>query len=90
MKESTFLKRPKLLKANQDFLTSCESKNIEVVDYAENISLKPISFIGIEKSRESEKSHLTFKAPSSDTAITKESHTIIGHEICSIIDKEFS
>ncbi len=90
MKENTFLKRSKILEENQDYLTSYESKNTDVVDYAKNISVKPISFIGIKKSREPEKSHLTFTALSSDTAIIQESHTINGHEICSITDKEFS
>ena len=35
-------------------------------------------------------SFFTFKAPSNETAIIQELHTIVGHEICSIIDKEFS
>jgi hypothetical protein len=32
----------------------------------------------------------TFQAPSEETALIQELHTIVGHEICSIIDKEFS
>ena len=36
------------------------------------------------------KSFFTFKAPSEETALIQELHTIVGHEICSIIDKEFS
>ena len=38
----------------------------------------------------SKSSFFTFQAPSEETALIQELHTIVGHEICSIIDKEFS
>ena len=73
------------------YSTSGESKNIlNALDYANSINVKTISFTGIKESSVSEKSLFTFKAPSSETAIIQELHTIVGHEICSIIDKEFS
>ena len=73
------------------YSTSGESKNIiNAIDYANSMNLKTISFTGIKESTVSEKSFFTFKAPSSETAIIQELHTIVGHEICSIIDKEFS
>ena len=73
------------------YSTSGESKNIlSAIEYANSMNIKTISFTGIKESRASQKSFFTFKAPSSETAIIQELHTIVGHEICSIIDKEFS
>ena len=73
------------------YSTSGESKNIlNAIDYANSMNIKTISFTGMKESRTSEKSFFTFKAPSNETAIIQELHTIVGHEICSIIDKEFS
>ena len=73
------------------YSTSGESRNIlNAIDYANSLNIKTISFTGIKKSSVSEKSFYTFKAPSKETAIIQELHTIVGHEICSIIDKEFS
>ena len=73
------------------YSTSGESKNIlNAIEYANSMNIKTISFTGIKESSVSHKSSFTFKAPSSETAIIQELHTIIGHEICSIIDKEFS
>ena len=73
------------------YSTSGESKNIlNAIEYANSMNIKTISFTGIKESRASKKSFFTFKAPSTETAIIQELHTIVGHEICSIIDKEFS
>ena len=73
------------------YSTSGESKNIlSAIEYANSMNIKTISFTGIKESRASQKSFFTFKAPSSETAIIQELHTIVGHEICSIVDKEFS
>ena len=73
------------------YSTSGESKNIlNAIEYANSMNIKTISFTGIKESSVSHKSSFTFKAPSSETAIIQELHTIVGHEICSIIDKEFS
>ena len=73
------------------YSTSGESKNIlNAIEYANSMNIKTISFTGIKESRASQKSFFTFKAPSTETAIIQELHTIVGHEICSIIDKEFS
>ena len=73
------------------YSTSGESKNIlNAIEYANSTNIKTISFTGIKESRASQKSFFTFKAPSSETAIIQELHTIVGHEICSLIDKEFS
>ena len=73
------------------YSTSGESKNIlNAIEYANSMNIKTISFTGIKESSVSQKSSFTFKAPSTETAIIQELHTIVGHEICSIIDKEFS
>ena len=73
------------------YSTSGESKNIlNAIEYANSMNIKTISFTGIKESTVSHKSSFTFKAPSTETAIIQELHTIVGHEICSIIDKEFS
>ena len=73
------------------YSTSGESKNIlNAIEYANSMNIKTISFTGIKESRASQKSFFTFKAPSTETAIIQELHTIVGHEICSIVDKEFS
>ena len=73
------------------YSTSGESKNIlNAIEYANSMKIKTISFTGIKESGASQRSFFTFKAPSSETAIIQELHTIVGHEICSIIDKEFS
>ncbi len=73
------------------YSTSGESKNIlNAIEYANSMNIKTISFTGIKESRASQKSFFTFKAPSTETAIIQELHTIVGHEICSIIDREFS
>ena len=83
-----------LAKENDCFVsysTSGESKNIlNAIEYANSMNIKTISFTGIKESSVSQKSFFTFKAPSTETAIIQELHTIVGHEICSIIDKEFS
>tara|TARA_B100000886_G_scaffold339846_1_gene306643 strand:- start:1366 stop:1929 length:564 start_codon:yes stop_codon:yes gene_type:complete len=73
------------------YTTSGGSNNIiNAIDYANTIGIKTISFTGSKSSEASKKSFFTFQAPSSETAIIQELHTIVGHEICSIIDKEFS
>ena len=83
-----------LAKENDCFVsysTSGESKNIlNAIEYANSMNIKTISFTGSKESRASQKSFFTFKAPSNETAIIQELHTIVGHEVCSIIDKEFS
>ena len=83
-----------LAKENDCFVsysTSGESKNIlNAIEYANSMNIKTITFTGIRESRASQKSFFTFKAPATETAIIQELHTIVGHEICSIIDKEFS
>ena len=83
-----------LAKENDCFVsysTSGESKNIlSAIEYANSMNIKTITFTGIRESRASQKSFFTFKAPATETAIIQELHTIVGHEICSIIDKEFS
>ena len=83
-----------LAKENDCFVsysTSGESKNIlNAIEYANSMNIKTISFTGMKESSASQKSFFTFKAPSSETAIIQELHTIVGHEICSTIDKEFS
>ena len=83
-----------LAKENDCFIsysTSGESKNIlNAIDYANSMNIKTITFTGIKESRAPQKAFFTFKAPSNETAIIQELHTIVGHEVCSIIDKEFS
>jgi len=73
------------------YSTSGESNNIiNAIDYANSKGIKTISLTGSKNSEASKKSFFTFKAPSEETALIQELHTIVGHEICSIIDKEFS
>ena len=73
------------------YSTSGESINIiNAIDYANSKGIKTISLTGSKNSEASKKSFFTFKAPSEETALIQELHTIVGHEICSIIDKEFS
>jgi len=73
------------------YSTSGQSENIiRAIDYANSIGIKTISFTGSKNSEVSKKSFFTFKAPSDETALIQELHTIVGHEICSVIDKEFS
>ena len=83
-----------LAKKNDCFIsysTSGESTNIlKAIEYANSIDIKTISFTGMRESSVSKNSFFTFKAPSAETAVIQELHTIVGHEICSIIDKEFS
>ncbi len=83
-----------IAKKNDCFIsysTSGESKNIiTAIEYANSIDLKTISFTGQKKSTVSEISDYTFHAPTSNTAFIQEIHTIVGHEICSIMDKHFS
>ena len=73
------------------YSTSGESSNIiNAIDYANSKGIKTISFTGSKNSEASKISLVTFQAPSEETALIQELHTIVGHEICSIIDKEFS
>ena len=73
------------------YSTSGESKNIlNAIEYANSMNIKTISFTGSKNSEASRSSFFTFQAPSEETALIQELHTIVGHEICSIIDKEFS
>ena len=93
--EDIFRRQLQALAKQQDcfisYSTSGESKNIlNAIEYANSINIKTISFTGMKESRASKKSYYCFKAPSSETALVQELHTIVGHEICSIIDKEFS
>lgn len=93
--EDIFRRQLQALAKNNDcfitYSTSGESENIiRAINYANSLDIKTISFTGINESSVSEISYYTFKAPSEETAIIQELHTIVGHEICSIIDKEFS
>ena len=93
--EDIFRRQLQALAKNNDcfitYSTSGESENIiRAINYANSLGIKTISFTGIDESSVSEISYYTFKAPSEETAIIQELHTIVGHEICSIIDKEFS
>ncbi len=73
------------------YSTSGQSENIiKAIDYANSRGIKTISFTGSKNSDASKRSLYTFKAPSNETALIQEFHTIVGHEICSVIDKEFS
>ena len=73
------------------YSTSGESTNIlNAIEYANSTDIKTISFTGMRESSVSKNSFFTFKAPSAETAVIQELHTMVGHEICSIIDKEFS
>ncbi len=73
------------------YSTSGESKNIlKAIKFASTKNLKTISFTGSKDSSIAKASDFTFRAPSENTAIIQEIHTIVGHEICSIVDKQFS
>lgn len=84
--DGTFLKEFKKNKHN--ILGIDPAKNISKI--ANSKGIKTISFTGLKNSKASKKSFFTFQAPSEETALIQEFHTIVGHEICSIIDKAFS
>ncbi|MFH1622431.1 MAG: D-sedoheptulose 7-phosphate isomerase [Candidatus Omnitrophota bacterium] len=67
--------------------TSGKSKNIsEVVKKAKEIGMKTIAFTGENGKEFARACHLSFIAPSSDTARIQESHICVGHIICEIIE----
>lgn len=70
------------------YSTSGNSQNIvNAIKYAKEKNIKTVSFTGSKNSKVSKIADYTFKAPSQDTAIVQEIHTLIGHEVCSSIDK---
>ena len=71
----------KLWQKKMNFIFSGESKNIlNAIDYANS---KQFLLQGIKRIRAFKSLFFFFKAPSSETAIIQELHTIVGHEICS-------
>ena len=66
------------------YSTSGSSKNIlEAVSEAKKKKMQILSFTGNTKNNKlAEASALSFQAPSSNTALIQELHTIIGHEVC--------
>ena len=75
----------KIFDNNQDY----RSKNIlEAVSEAKKKKMQILSFTGNTKNNKlAEASALSFQAPSSNTALIQELHTIIGHEVCLSVEK---
>ena len=69
------------------YSTSGNSDNIiSALEYTKSVSITSVLFSGKDKSKCSELADYTFHAPSKNTALIQEIHTMVGHEVCSIID----
>ncbi len=67
--------------------TSGSSKNVILaIKTAKKIGMKSISFTGEMESEMSELSDITLKIPSDETPIIQESHIMLGHVICAIVE----
>ncbi|EQA43165.1 putative phosphoheptose isomerase [Leptospira broomii serovar Hurstbridge str. 5399] len=69
--------------------TSGNSKNvIAAVEKAKSLSLKTIGFLGGDGGKMKNMSDFDLIVPSKETARIQESHILIGHIICSIVEYE--
>ena len=69
--------------------TSGNSKNIiKASEEAKKQGLKIIALTGIKKCLLDDLADITIKVPSEETSIIQESHIMIGHILCAIIEKE--
>lgn len=71
--------------------TSGNSKNIvKAAQTAQGLGLKVIGLIGQKTSKLDEYSDVAIKVPSEKTPIIQESHIMIAHIICALVEKELS
>lgn len=71
--------------------TSGNSKNIvKAAQTAQELGLKVIGLIGQKTSKLDEYSDVAIKVPSEKTPIIQESHIMIAHIICALVEKELS
>lgn len=69
--------------------TSGESKNIIYsIEEAKRRKLKVIGFTGMKESSMDSLCDLVIKVPSLETSIIQESHIMLGHIVCAIVEKE--
>lgn len=69
--------------------TSGNSKNvIAAIEKAKSLSLKTIGFLGGDGGKMKNMSDLDLIVPSKETARIQESHILIGHILCSIVEYE--
>ncbi|TGK14692.1 D-sedoheptulose 7-phosphate isomerase [Leptospira fluminis] len=69
--------------------TSGNSKNvISAVEKAKTLGMKTICFLGGDGGKLKGKSDLDLIVPSGETARIQESHILIGHILCSIVESE--
>lgn len=67
--------------------TSGNSKNIiNAIEYANEIGMNTISLTGENGGIMAKKSDISIKVPSNDTPRIQESHILIGHIICEIVE----
>ena len=70
--------------------TSGNSKNIvKAAQTAQELGLKVIGLIGQKASKLDEYCDVAIKVPSEKTPIIQESHIMIAHIICALVEKEF-
>ena len=72
------------------YSTSGNSKNVCLAaEYAIEHGIKVIALTGNHKNMRLEKyANFTFKAPSENTPNIQEIHTIVGHEVCLLVEKK--
>ena len=72
------------------YSTSGNSKNVCIAaEYAISNNIKVIGMTGNHKNTELEKSsNILLKAPSSKTPNIQEIHTIVGHEVCKLVEQK--
>jgi D-sedoheptulose 7-phosphate isomerase len=90
--EEIFSRQIKTLGSEGDiffaYSTSGTSKNIiEAIKVAKNKDIKIIGFTGNNGGLMKDICDICFTVPSNSTALIQEVHTIIGHEICSAVEK---
>jgi D-sedoheptulose 7-phosphate isomerase len=69
--------------------TSGNSKNVvKAFEVAKNLGIFTIALTGEKQNLLEKISDITIKVPSSDTARIQESHIMIGHIICELVEKE--
>lgn len=70
------------------FSTSGNSKNIiEALNTATSLGLVKIGFTGKNRCETDELCDVIFKVPSKDTPIIQESHIMLGHLICKLVEE---
>jgi len=94
--ENVFARQVETLGNNRDVLicysTSGTSKNIiSAIEKARNKNMKIILFTGNNKDIEiKDKCDFIFFAPSKNTALIQEHHTIVGHEVCLNVERHMT